>query len=272
VLFTQPVPGTWRDHFAQRVPSFDGRIVLEVGCFDAMFLSRIAAKHPTTAFIGLDWKVKPLVDAAERITAGVGTWEGKAPAEPEGLQRRASETARQEPRPPDLRNLALVHGRAQLLRDMFTERELDEVWLFHPDPCDRDVELPNRLFRGEWLCEVRTLLREAGRSTLILKTDHPGYYQWACALLGLPEPAWFTSPDRSAAPKTRWRDLMPRELLPPRDEAIPFDVTLNSTDFWRDEAAQRQLASRAFAGETTLFESRFVRKKEPIYAVELTAR
>ncbi len=239
MLFTSPAPGSWRDHFAKRVASFDGRVVLEVGCFDAGFLSRIAAKHPTTGFIGIDWKVKPLVDAAER---GV-------PA-----------------------NVALIHGRAKLLRSMFAEREVDEVWLFHPDPCDRDVELPNRLFRSEWLHDVRAVLRDAGRSMLMLKTDHPGYYQWACALLGLDAPAWFASGDQSGAPKTRWRDLMPSDLLPQRDASIPFDVTLNSTDFWRDEAAQQHVARRAFAGEATLFEERFVRRKEPIYAVELTAR
>src|SRR5215207_1385688 len=60
----------WREFFAGRIGDrFDQRIVFEIGCSDAAFLSRIAEKYPSTAFIGLDWKFKSLYDAAARVTA-----------------------------------------------------------------------------------------------------------------------------------------------------------------------------------------------------------
>ena len=60
--------GRWRDFFRPRIgPSFDGRIIFEVGCADAAYLGKIAAKYPNTAFVGLDWKCKALYDSAGRI-------------------------------------------------------------------------------------------------------------------------------------------------------------------------------------------------------------
>src|SRR4051812_29130801 len=39
--------GTWREFFLGRIgPTFDGRVIFEVGCADAAFVSRIAARHP----------------------------------------------------------------------------------------------------------------------------------------------------------------------------------------------------------------------------------
>ena len=53
----------WSSFFRERIgPSFENRIILEIGCFDAGYLCSIAAKHPATAFIGLDWKAKSLYE------------------------------------------------------------------------------------------------------------------------------------------------------------------------------------------------------------------
>ena len=97
--------GQWRSFFQERIgPTFDNRIILELGCADASLLTTVAAKHPTTAFIGLDWKCKPLYDGATRITTL------------------------------NLSNIALLRSRAQDILEIFGEREVDEIWLFHPDP------------------------------------------------------------------------------------------------------------------------------------------
>jgi tRNA G46 methylase TrmB len=252
--------GRWADYFRHRIgPAFDGRVVFEVGCSDAGLLSRVAAKHPVTGFVGLDWKAKSLYDAAGRV-AGLG-----------------------------LANVALLRGRGQDVRRIFADGEVDEVWVFHPDPCDRDVELKNRLIAEPFLCDVREVLRD-GRSTLSLKTDHPGYYQWVLGLFGLPEPAWFRAArDRSAAgpssamadapppapvPRVRARDLMRPEDVPATSGAVRqrFEVVMTSADYWNDPAALAHTAGRGFAGEVTFFESRFVRKRQPIYYVEVRRR
>ncbi|MEA2711801.1 MAG: tRNA (guanine-N7-)-methyltransferase [Phycisphaerales bacterium] len=201
--------GAWRDFFNSRIgPTFDGRVIFEIGCNDGGLLARVAAKYPATAFIGIDWKYRALHSAAERVAAA------------------------------GLRNVALLHGRAQDIRRLFADGELDEVWVFHPEPCDNPRELPNRLLAEPFLLNVHHVLRDAG--SLILKTDHRGYFDSVLELLG-------GMNDR-------------------------FDAGVVSTDFWADSTAQSAVAARAFAGEVTAFEQRFVRKRKPIYFFEIRRR
>src|SRR5207237_651400 len=115
--------------------------------------------------------------------------------------------------------------------------------------------------------------------TLTLKTDHPGYYQWTLALLCLPEPEAFRAagaglPLSQNAPRVRARDLMRAEDLPPASDAVRARFTPAgwSSDFWNDPGISHHVAARLFAGERTAFESRFVRKRRPIYFVELRKR
>ena len=201
--------GGWREFFAARMGSaFDGRVIFEVGCSDGSLLERVAARHPATAFIGIDWKCRALHAAAERVAAGA------------------------------LRNVALLHGRAQDLCRFFADGELDEIWIFHPEPCDKPRELRNRLIAEPFLLDVHRVLRHG--ATLALKTDHPGYYQWAL--------------DVSGAVADR------------------YDVTARSADFWNDTGVQEVVSGRAFAGETTGFETRYQRKRRPIYYLEWIKR
>src|SRR3954466_14034596 len=59
--------GRWADFFRERIgAAFGGRVTFEIGCADADFLARVAAKHPDTAFVGLDWKYRTLHDGAAR--------------------------------------------------------------------------------------------------------------------------------------------------------------------------------------------------------------
>jgi tRNA (guanine-N7-)-methyltransferase len=238
--------GAWHNHFRERMGSaFNGRLVFEIGCNDAGLLARVAARHPDVAFVGLDWKCKAIYDAATRVS---------------------------EMR---LRNVALIRGRAQNVGRLFGPGEVDEVWVFHPDPCDKPAELKNRLIAEPFLADVHAVLRDSD-STLTLKTDHPGYYQWTLALLGLPEPALLETARSGAAgaPRVRARDLMQADALPPASPIVRrlFQPAATSADFWNDPVAQRHAAGRIFAGETTAFEVRFVRKRMPIYFLELRKR
>jgi tRNA (guanine-N7-)-methyltransferase len=201
--------GGWRDFFAARIgASYDGRIVFEIGCNDASFLARIAAGHPATAFIGIDWKCRVLHAAAERIAAG------------------------------SLKNVALLHGRAQDVRRFFADGELSEVWLFHPDPCDKPRERANRLFGLTFLRDVHAVLNGGG--SLVLKTDHADY-------------------DRSAR---RVAERMADE----------FSIAASSSDYWNDPAIGPLTSARLFAGETTVYESRFRKRRIPIAYLELRKR
>ncbi len=235
--------GHWADVFQRRIgPTFDGRIIFEVGCADATYLTRIAARHPRMGFVGLDWKYKSLYDGAQHVSAS------------------------------GIRNTILLRGRGQEVGKIFSEREVDEIWVFHPDPCDRPIELKNRLIAEPFLTEAHAVLRDQN-STLSLKTDHPGYYQWVLALFGLPEPEHFCGPQLSpTSSRVRTRDLMRAEDLPKPNQAVQrlFKVTVHSADFWNDPAALAHTSKRYFSGEATCFESRFIKKRVPIHYFEIS--
>jgi tRNA (guanine-N7-)-methyltransferase len=199
----------WREFFRSSIgAAFDGRVIFEIGCNDGALLARVGARHPTTAFIGIDWKCRALHTAAERV-AGAG-----------------------------LSNVALLHGRAQDITRFFADDELDEIWLFHPDPCDKPNELRNRLFAKPFLIDAHRVLREG--ASLVLKTDHPEYYHAA--------------------------------LEVSRAVADQFNVRAASSDFWNDEDVQQATASRCFASESTFFEMRYRKKRQPIHYIDLTKR
>ena len=195
--------GTWRETL--RLP---GQLIFEIGCNDAGLLASVAAKHPSTSFVGIDWKCRALHTAAERVAAL------------------------------DLRNVALLHGRAQDVHRFFADGELDEIWIFHPEPLDTPRELKNRLLGEPFLIDAHHALRGGG--SLILKTDHRGYFDAVIGLLG------------------RMTDR--------------FAIGTMSLEFWNDPTAQSAVAGRAFAGELTAFESRFVRKRKPIHFLEIRRR
>lgn len=193
------VCGRWRELFGQRIGDrFDGRVILEIGCFDARFLSTIAAAHSGTAFVGLDWKCKPLCDGADRIVEQ------------------------------SIRNVALLRARAQDIARLFSPGELDEIWIFHPEPCAEPRQRKNRLLAAPFICDARRALSEGG--SIHLKTDHREYYESTLATIS--------------------------------------DPAFHSPDFWNDPAALARTRDRAFAGHVTVYEQRFLKKKQPIYYVE----
>jgi tRNA G46 methylase TrmB len=94
------------------------------------------------------------------------------------------------------------------------------------------------LLRERFLRDAQRVLRR-GRS-VVLKTDHRGYYE------------------------------VTLDLLPSLADA--FDVVGDSSDFWNDERILDASQSKCFSGEATLYESRFRSKRKPIYFLELRKR
>ncbi|HWE04517.1 MAG TPA: hypothetical protein VG326_19080 [Tepidisphaeraceae bacterium] len=206
--------GAWRDFFTRRIgPAFDGRIILEIGCFDAAFLGGIAVKYPGAAFIGLDWKCKAIYDGAQRV-ARLG-----------------------------LRNVALLRARGQDLPRILEGGEVDEIWIFHPEPGETKSPSQSHLIDEGFLIDIHHVLANHS-SVMAFKTDHSAYYR---RLLALSE----SEPIRSR-----------------------FAVTIASTDFWNDPTAISHTCARYFSNEMTTYERRFVKRRVPIFYVEMrkTAR
>lgn len=217
--------GGWAAEFQKRIgPNFDGKVIFEIGSFDAEFLCRIAARHPQAAFVGLDWKAKAIYDGAQRVEA-MG-----------------------------LKNVVLIRGRGQEIRRIFAAGEVDEIWVFHPDPFAMPAERANRLISEPFLFDAHAVLRDRS-SRLTLKTDHAEYFQWAMKLLAEPESA--EQADRST------QSAMIYDRL---------EVVSRSMDFWNDSEIQKQLQARCFSQELTRFERRFVGKNAPIYFLEVAKR
>lgn len=199
--------GRWADRFRARMGGgFDGRLVVEIGCADGGLLVAAAGRWPAAGFVGIDWKAGSLADAAGRAAAA-----GRA-------------------------GVLLVRGRGQDLARQFADGEVDQVWLFHPEPCDRPRERPNRLMSPAFLADVRRVLRPGGASRFILKTDHAEYAEHTLSLLA----------------------LMPAD----------FRLVAHSSDYWADPAVQAHTAGHAFAGEVTAYEARYRRKRVAIHYVE----
>lgn len=229
--------GGWRSFFSSRVgPAFSGKLIVEIGCSDAASLVSMAAKHPADGFVGLDWKAKQVFVGAERV-ASLG-----------------------------LKNVALLRARAQDLPRIFADGEIDEMLIFHPEPCDRPEELANRLFDEAFLAAIQPTLSE--QALVTVKTDHVGYYQWMLALFGISRPD-FTK--IALTTKLRTRDLVADDALPPASEPLRrlYKITMRSHDFWNDPAVLDATAGRCFAGEVTMFEQRFLKKRQPIFFFEL---
>jgi len=211
--------GRWADFFGKRIgPDFEHRIILEIGCFDADYLSDIAARHPHTAFVGIDWKCKAIYEGAKHLSAS------------------------------HFRNVVLLRARGHDLFKLFAGAELDEIWVFHPDPCEREAEQNNRLIGGRFLLDVYSVLKDR-TSLLALKTDHPGYAQ---SVHDLFRPASANAIDPT------------RQLLQER-----LRIAVESPDYWHDPIAISCTLDRHFAGKATLFENRFLKKHKPIHYIEL---
>lgn len=203
--------GKWSEFFQKRIgTTFSGELILEIGCFDAALLSAIAAEHPAAAFVGIDWKCKAIYDGAKRI------FEHALP------------------------NIVLLRARGQDLLKLFAQAEVDEIWIFHPDPCDKQAERKNRLIAPSFLDSAHTILK-SDSSTLTLKTDFPDYYRSVLDLLESSNPFRETG----------------------------FEVTANSTDYWHDQAALSHSICRYFAGKTTMYENRFLKRQQRIFFVEM---
>lgn len=234
----------WARFFQKRSERLGRKLVLEIGCSNAEYLSSIAKEHPDCAFVGLDWKFKVIYKGAKRI------------------ERE------------QLSNLILIRGLAQDLPKYFGASTLDEIWIFFPDPWAKKSQLKHRLVREAFLLEMHRLLKPGGR--IHFKTDHPGYYQWVLSLLGLPEPELPKYDDETPeqwSRRTRQigaRRLEEADALPPRSEQVleRYDVKRVSVNYWREPEQPGDL----FSGRHTLFERLFVKDQLPIYYAFLQKR
>lgn len=143
---TETLQGRWRTALADGDSSPGRKLVVEIGCNAGHVIVEWAARDPKTAYVGLDWKFKPIFRAAEK-------------AEKKGLK-----------------NILFFRAHADRIQHMFGPGEIDELCLYFPDPWAKKKQLKNRWLTAARLREVAPLLKMGG--ILHIKTDHLGYFEW----------------------------------------------------------------------------------------------
>ncbi|MGK5081910.1 hypothetical protein WDW37_01300 [Bdellovibrionota bacterium FG-1] len=147
---TEEFQGRWRAQFADAAPIGSAAprrpLHVEIGCNAGHVVVEWATQNPDTAFLGIDWKFKPIFRAAEK-----------------GLKR-------------GLGNLIFLRAHADRIQYMFGPDEIDFLALYFPDPWQKKSQLKNRWFTAERLRQVAKIVRPGG--VFHIKTDHLGYFEW----------------------------------------------------------------------------------------------
>lgn len=150
---TERSRGSWRETFAESLranPELE--LDVELGCNAGHVILEWAQREPGRAFVGLDWKYKPVHRAGEKT-----------------VKRGLS-------------NVKFFRAHAERLRFIFGESEVDRLFLFFPDPWPRKSQWKNRFVRPDRLRDAWSVLKPGG--LFHIKTDHAGYFDWIEESLG----------------------------------------------------------------------------------------
>lgn len=130
-----PLKGHWNhDFFKNNHP-----IVLELGCGGGEYTLGLSQYYPNKNFIGIDIK-------------GARLWKGA---------KKVAES--------NLKNIGYVRTQIELITGIFSEQEVDEIWITFPDPQIKYRRAKHRLTHPRFLDLYRKILKPNG--IVHLKTD-----------------------------------------------------------------------------------------------------
>lgn len=139
--------GNWRQQFFKN----DDPIILELGCGKGEYSVHLAQKYPEKNFLGIDIK-------------GARFWRGAKIALEENLT-----------------NVGFLRTQIELVDQIFSENEIDEIWITFPDPQIKYKRTKHRLTNLEFLDKYRKILKPQG--CVHLKTDSEFMHGYTLGLL-----------------------------------------------------------------------------------------
>jgi tRNA (guanine-N7-)-methyltransferase len=139
--------GKWANDFFKN----ENDIVLELGCGKGEYTVGLASRHPEKNFVGADIK-------------GARLWRGLKTCQEENLK-----------------NVAFVRTRINLIDMYFDKAEVSEIWITFPDPHPRGVDERRRLTSPAFLKKYHTILKSGG--TINLKTDNIIFLEYTLDVL-----------------------------------------------------------------------------------------
>ena len=140
------IKDNWDKHFGN-----DNPLVLELACGKGEYTVGLAENIPDKNFIGIDIK-------GDRIARG---------------SKRAQDK--------QLNNAAFLRTSIQYLEEFFTEKEVSEIWLIHPDPQASEKQERKRLTNQHFLNIYKKYLKKDG--LFRLKTDSPELFKYSLEML-----------------------------------------------------------------------------------------
>lgn len=138
--------GVWRRDVFKK--SDESPMDLEIGVGNGYFFEQLRKSQRERLCVGLELKYKQLVQTVKRSL----------------LQ--------------DRQNFRLARYDAKFIDDLFAAGELNNVYIFFPDPWEKKKQLKKRLITAEFLNILYELQRPG--SYLEFKTDSRSYYDWVC--------------------------------------------------------------------------------------------
>jgi tRNA (guanine-N7-)-methyltransferase len=142
-----PLRGKWSADFFKN----ENPIVIELGCGKGEYSVGLAEKYPNKNFIGIDIK-------------GARFWRGAKTAVETGLH-----------------NVAFIRTQIELINHIFTENEVDEIWITFPDPQIKYKRTKHRMTNSEFLQLYKKILKKEG--VVNLKTDSEFMHGYTLGLL-----------------------------------------------------------------------------------------
>lgn len=138
-----PLKGKWRTEYFKN----DHPITLELGCGKGEYTTGLACQFPERNFIGIDVK-------------GARLWRGCKTVQEAGLT-----------------NVAFIRTRVDFVEYIFTEGEIDEIWITFPDPQLGRGNEQKRLTSPRFLDRYSRILKNRGK--IHLKTDDEALFEYS---------------------------------------------------------------------------------------------
>jgi len=139
--------GVWRETSFGVSPEVP--MDLEIGTGNGLHFAERSISRPERCLLGLELKYKPLIQSIRRA-------------------RRAG-----------MNNARMARYNAYLLPELFVEGELNDVFIFFPDPWEKSRNHKHRLIQDELLKMMFKMQRPGSR--FYFKTDSRDYFEWSLA-------------------------------------------------------------------------------------------
>jgi tRNA (guanine-N7-)-methyltransferase len=122
---------------------------LEIGTGNGLHFAHHAITYPGRCLVGLELRYKPLIQTIRRALRAGG------------------------------KNARAARYNAYLLPELFTPGELNDAFIFFPDPWEKTRGHKHRLIQDEFLLRLFEMQRPGSR--LFFKTDSRDYFDWSLA-------------------------------------------------------------------------------------------